>query len=53
MKTLVYWLKVLIIYWKSFLCMLLDILGVGLLENLSVGKGACKDVTDAGNGANQ
>ena len=33
--------------------MLLDILGVGLLENLLVGKGACKDVTDAGNGANQ
>ena len=38
---------------RKFLGMLLGVLGVGLLENLLVGKGVCKDVIDAGNGANQ
>ena len=38
---------------RKFLGMLLGVLGVGLFENLLVGKGVCKDVIDAGNGANQ
>ena len=38
---------------RKFLGMLLGVLGVGLLENLLVGKKVCKDVIDAGNGANQ
>ena len=37
----------------KFLGILLGILGVGLLENLLVGKGVCKDVIDAGNGVYQ